>query len=460
MRLRGACAAVLALFVAAMASAAPLYGETSFSLSNGLQVVVIPNHRAPTITHWVWYKVGSADEQRGKSGAAHFLEHLMFRGTKTVKPKEFSELIARVGGEENAFTSWDYTAFHQTVSADQIELVMRLEADRMQNLVITADQLKPERNVVLEEWNMRTGDQPSGLLEMQLDAALYLNSQYRIPVLGWRNEIETLDVPDEEWFYKTWYAPNNAILMVAGDVTVDQVRKLAEKYYGPIPSRPVPERHRLDEPERSADTTVKLADPRVSQLTWSREYLAPSYRTAGNDLPYAIEVLCDVLGGGAASLMHKDFVLKQPLATEAAVEYDAARYDEGRIAIELDARPDVTADRIATEVDKLTADILAHGVSADDVAHAKKRLITDQQYAQDSLTEPVEIIGRALTTGRTLAELDAWPDKIAAVTPEQVNQAAHLVLGQKTHVDGILIPAPGVPGAPPPPKPRSTGEIR
>jgi zinc protease len=460
-RLGGVVAGLLAgLFLLGSAHAAPLYGETGFALANGLQVVVIPNHRAPTVTHWVWYKAGAADEQRGKSGAAHFLEHLMFRGTKTVKPKEFSELIARVGGEENAFTSWDYTAFHQTVSADQLDLVMRLEADRMQNLVITEDQLKPERSVVLEEWNMRTGDQPSGLLEIQLDAALYLNSQYRIPVLGWRNEIETLDVPDEQWFYNTWYAPNNAILIVAGDVTVDQVRALAEKYYGPIPSHPVPERHRLEEPARSADTTVRLADPRVRQLSWSREYLAPSYRTAGDDEPYALMVLADVLGGGAASRLHKEFVLERSLATDAVAEYDASRYDTGRLLMEVDARPKLDAEQIQTAVDAMLSDILAHGFSADEIARAKKRLVTDELYAQDSLTQPVEIIGRALTTGRTLAELDAWPAKINAVTPEQVNAAMHKLFEHKTSVTGILLPEAGAANAPPPPRPPSSAEIR
>ncbi len=460
MRISGLAALFLLVVSVAASAAESRFGETSFTLKNGLQVVVIPNHRAPTVTHWVWYKTGAADEERGRSGAAHFLEHLMFRGTKTVKPKEFSELVARVGGEENAFTSWDYTAFFQTVAADQLELVMRLEADRMHNLVITDEQLLPERKVVLEEWGMRTGNQPSALLDQQIEAALYLNHPYRIPVLGWKNEIETLDTAAEKHFYDTWYAPNNAVLIVSGDVTVDQVRTLAEKYYGPVPSKPVPPRIRLGEPDRSADAILKLADRRVRQPTWSRTYLAPSFRTAGDDRGYALEVLADVLGGGASSRLHKALVLEQSLATGAGAWYEGARYDEGRIMIEASARPDVTLDRLGDAAAAVLQQALKDGIGADEVARAKKRLITSARYAEDSLREPVEIIGRGLTTGLTLEQIDNWPKAIDAVTADQVNKVAREVFERKTSVTGFLMPAPGGPVAPEPVAAPPSGEIR
>lgn len=455
-----AALAVAAGLAGSPVRAATLFGEQSFTLANGLQVVVVPNHRAPTVTQWVWYKVGAADEERGKSGAAHFLEHLMFRGTKTLKPKEFSALIAREGGQENAYTSWDYTAFHQVVAADKLELVMKLEADRMQNLVITDDQLKPERDVVMEEWRMRTGNQPSGLLEMQVDSALYLNHPYRIPVLGWLNEIKQLDVAAEKHFYDTWYAPNNAVLIVAGDVTVDQVRSLAEHYYGAIPPKTLPPRVRVGEPERYADTTVRLEDRRVRQPEWSRYFLAPSYRTAGDDQPYALQVLASILGGGATSRLHKSLVLDHNLAGDAAAWYEGSRFDLGRVGIAADARPGVTLDQIGTAAGDVVAALLKDGVTEDEVARAKKRLVTEELYAQDSLTDPVEIIGRALTTGRTLAQLDQWPDKIGAVTVADVNKAAHEIFDKKPSVTGLLLPVAGAPVEEEKMVPPSSGEIR
>jgi zinc protease len=454
-------AALVATVIAGPGRAAETrFGEESFTLKNGLQVVVVPNHRAPTVTHWVWYKVGAADEERGRSGSAHFLEHLMFRGTKTVKPKEFSERVARIGGEENAFTSWDYTAYFQTVAADQLELVMGLEADRMHNLVITDDQLTPERSVVLEEWGMRTGNQPSALLDEQIEAALYLNHPYRIPVLGWKNEIETLDVPTERRFYDTWYAPNNAVLIVAGDVTTDQVRRLAEKYYGPVPSRPVPPRVRLGEPDRSADAVLQLQDRRVRQPSWSRLYLAPSYRTAGDDRAYALEVLADALGGGAASRLHKALVLDQGLATGAGAWYDGARYDLGRIEFVANARPDISLDRLGEAAAQVIDKALQEGITADEVERAKHRLITSALYAQDSLREPVELIGRSLAVGETLEQVDRWPDRIAAVTADQVNRVAREVIQHKPSVTGLLQPAPGGETTPLPMAAPPSGEIR
>ena len=457
-----AFAATLALAPGA-AGADPLFGETSFTLKNGLQVVVIPNHRAPIVAQWLWYKTGGADEERGHSGAAHFLEHLMFKGTKTMKPKEFSALVAQQGGEENAFTSWDYTAFHQQVASDKLELVMKLESDRMHNLVIVDDQLKPERDVVLEEWRMRIGNQPAALLDEQVQAALYLNHPYRIPVLGWTDEIKTLDVPAEKHFYDTWYAPNNAVLIVDGDVTVEQVKALAEKYYGPIPSKPVPARLRLQEPGRSADTTVTLHHPRVRTPRWSREYLAPSHNAGAKDQAYALEVLAEILGGGANSRLHHALVLDQQIATQAGAWYTAEKLDLSSFGFAATPRPDKTTDEVAAAVDEVLAKLLKDGVTGDEVAGAEKRLATTEAYAQDGIDFPIEIIGRALCTGGTLADIDAWPDRIKAITVEQVMAAAHDVLDGKPSVTGLLLPADAATAArvqAEPDMPSALGEIR
>ncbi len=461
--IRAALAALALAAQPAVAFAAPLFGEESFSLPNGLEVVVVPNHRAPVVSQFVWYRAGAADEERGRSGAAHFLEHLMFKGTKTLKPKEFSALVAAQGGQENAFTSWDYTAFFQTVAIDRLDLVMKLEADRMANLVITDQELQPEKKVVLEEWGMRIGNQPSALLDEQVEAALYLNHPYRIPVLGWVPEIEALDVAAEKHFYDTWYAPNNAILIVVGDVTVDQIRKLATKYYGPIPRKTVPERIRVAEPERSADTTVRLEHPRVRAPQWSRAFLAPSYRAGEKQHAYALEVLAEILGGGARGRLHRALVLDQQIATQAEAYYDPDRFDLAEFGLYVAPRPGIAMDKVADSVEAILADFLSKGPTDAEVTGAETRLVTQAVYARDSLDAPAQLIGRALTTGRTLAELDAWPERIKAVTKDQVIAAAHAVLDHKPSVTGELLPPKGLDLAnapPPPPLPAPSGDIR
>jgi zinc protease len=450
-RLFATAAAVVAFGIfmgSGAASAASLFGESEFTLPNGLDVVVVPNHRAPNVSQMVWYKVGSADEDRGWSGVAHFLEHLMFKGTKTLKPKEFSEIVARNGGQENAFTSWDYTAFYQTVAADRLPLVMQLEADRMHNLVITDEQLLPERKVILEEWRMRIGNVPSAVLDQQVEAALYLNHPYRIPVLGWSEEMAKLDLAHEKRFYDTWYAPNNAILIISGDVTVEAAKKLAIQYYGKIPRKPVPERVRPVEPMREANTTVELTSARVRNPLWSRVYLAPSYHSGETKYAYALEVLAEILGGGANSRLHKALVIDQQIATSAGAGYDPQRLDLGKFSYYVSPRAGTTIDAAAEAAQAVVAKVLAEGLTADEVDRAKTRLQNEVYYANDSLSQPGNVIGRALTTGSTLAELDAWPDRIGAVTLDEVNAAAHAVLDGKTSVTARLLPAkPGTPGA-------------
>src|SRR5712692_5448604 len=253
------------------------FGAEGFTLANGLQVVVIPNHRAPVVTQMVWYKVGAADEPRGKSGIAHFLEHLMFRGSRDVAPGEFSRLVAQNGGRDNAFTAEDYTAFHQTVAVDRLPLVMKLEADRMQNLVISDAVVLPEREVIIEERRSRIDNSPAALLNEQVRTAIFLNHPYRIPTIGWEHEMALLSTADAQAHYRTWYAPNNAVLVVAGDITAAQLKPLAEQYYGPIPARAVPPRDRLIEPPHAATARLELRSPRVAQANWTRSYLAPSY---------------------------------------------------------------------------------------------------------------------------------------------------------------------------------------
>src|SRR5262244_4139201 len=265
---------------------------THFKLANGLEVVVIPDHRTPVITHMVWYRVGAADETPGKSGLAHFLEHLLFKGTKKNPQGLFSQTVATIGGQENAFTSSDYTGYFQRTSREHLKMLMEFEADRMTGLVLTDDVVKPELQVVLEEQNMRVANNPGARLSEQMEAALYLNHPYQRPIIGWRQEIEKLTRDDALAFYRRFYTPNNAILVVAGDVTAEEVRKLAEETYGKVPRvAEIKPRARPREPEQQAARTVTLADARVTQPSVSRYYLVPSSSTAQPGESEALDVL-------------------------------------------------------------------------------------------------------------------------------------------------------------------------
>ena len=268
--------AVAALLLPGLAQARDNEAVTTFTLDNGMDVVVVEDHRAPVVQQMVWYRAGSADEPKGSSGVAHFLEHLLFKATDKLESGEFSATVAANGGRDNAFTSYDYTAYHQRVAADRLELMMEMESDRMRNIRLTPENIATERDVIIEERNQRTESNPGALMSEQMNAAQYLNHRYGSPVIGWMHEMEALDLDDALAFYKTYYSPNNAVLVVSGDVQPDAVRALAEKYYGVIPANPdLPERLRTQEPPQTAERRMIFRDARVAQPYVSRSYLAP-----------------------------------------------------------------------------------------------------------------------------------------------------------------------------------------
>ncbi|MGE0255910.1 MAG: M16 family metallopeptidase [Alphaproteobacteria bacterium] len=439
--------AALALVATALAlpdaGSAKVFEPTHFTLPNGLEVVVVENHRAPVVTHMVWYKVGAADEPPGRSGIAHFLEHLMFKGTLRRAPGEFSALVARNGGRENAFTSQDYTAYYQTVAADRLELVMELEADRMTNLTLTDAQIEPERKVVLEERGSRVDSDPRSILSEQVQAAAWLNHPYRLPVIGWRHEIEALSRPDIVDFYRAWYAPNNAILVVAGDVEPMAVRALAERYYGVIPSRPVPARVRPAEPPQMAPRVVTFSDARVEQPSWSRRWVAPSHRAGATAQVYPLEMLSEVLGGGATSRLYRALVVEQEVAVSAGAWYDGDAWDLGSFGVWLAPRPGVPLDRAVAALEAEIARLLADGVEAGEVERARQRLVDGAVFARDDLTAAARVLGQALAVGQGVEDVEAWPERIAAVTPADVAEAARAVLRPAGATTGVLLPAAG-----------------
>jgi zinc protease len=413
----------------------------SFTLNNGLQVVVIPDHRTPVVTQMIWYKVGSADETPGKSGLAHFLEHLMFKGTAKHPTGEFSQTVLRIGGNENAFTSVDYTGYFQRVPREQLATMMEFEADRMTGLILKDENVLPERDVVLEEYNMRVANNPEARLNEQIMAALYLNHPYGRPVIGWHQEIEKLDREDALAFYRRFYAPNNAILVIAGDVEAADVRPLIERSFGGIPSQPaIPARRlRPQEPEPAAPRTVTLSDPRVEQPGVRRYYLVPSATTAAAGESAALDVLAQLMGSGANSYLYRALVVDRPLAVSASASYSSTSLDPTQFSISVSPKPGVEFAQVEQVVDGVIADIVQNSIRAEDLERVKTQLIAEAIYAQDNQATLARWYGGALTTGLSIEDIRNWPDRIRAVTADQVRAAAQKWLDKKRSVTGYLI---------------------
>jgi zinc protease len=439
-------AALAVALTAALAPLAPagakVFDPVSFTLDNGLQVVVVVNRRAPIVHHSVWYRVGAADERAGESGLAHFLEHLMFKGTERLAPGEFSDIIAANGGRENAFTSWDYTGYYQIVAADRLEIMMKNEADRMANLRLTDDVVLPEREVVREERRSRIDNEPASQLGEVSRAVQFLNHPYRIPIIGWDHEIEQLSTEAAIRFYDKWYAPNNAVLIVAGDVDPEHVRALAEKYYGVIPPKDIPQRQRVEEPPQNAPREVRLESPRVPQPQVSVSYLAPSYRQASANEAYALQVAAEIIGGGATARLYSRLVVEQGIAGAAGADYSPTNYDYSTFEFYVAPRPGQELEPAEAALRKEIALLLEKGVTEEEVAAAKKRLAAGAVYARDSLSTAPRVIGSALTTGGSLEQVESWPDRIAAVTTEEVNAALKVVLREEQSVTSYLLPDP------------------
>jgi zinc protease len=438
-----------ASFLAFVFSASGAFAQTTvtsdppatFTLPNGLQVVVIQDHRTPVVTQMVWYKVGSADETPGKSGLAHFLEHLMFKGTSKHPAGEFSQTVLKVGGNENAFTSADYTGYFQRVPREQLGKMMDFEADRMTGLILKDENVLPERDVVLEEYNMRVANNPEARLSEQMMAALYLNHPYGRPVIGWHAEIEKLGREDALAFYKRFYAPNNAILVIAGDVDVNEVRPLVEQSFAKVPAQPeIPARRiRPQEPEPVAPRTVTLADPHVEQPTVKREYLVPSATTAAAGESATLDVLAQLMGNGSNSYLYRALVVDRPLAVNANAGYQGTSLDPTQFSISVAPRPGVEFSTVEQIVDKVIADLSQNTVPAEDLERVKTQLIAEAIYAQDNQATLARWYGGGLTTGLSIEDIRSWPDRIRAVTAEQVRAAAQTWLDKKRSVTGYLI---------------------
>lgn len=411
---------------------------TTFTLKNGMQAVVIEDHRAPVVTHMVWYRAGSADEKRGTSGIAHFLEHLMFKGTKTLAPGEFSKTVEALGGNDNAFTGNDQTAYYQRLAADRLDVVMKMEADRMRNLILSEDDVATERQVILEERAQRIDSSPEALFSEQMDAAQYLNHPYGTPIIGWRQEMQQLSRQNALDWYQHYYAPNNATLIVAGDVDPAKVKAMAETWYGPLkPSEGIADRIRPQEPPQLAERRMSFSDPNISQPYITRSYLAPERNSGAQEQAAALSFLSALLGGNPqTSLLSRALIFDQKIAIAAGASYDGTSLDPTTFSVYVVPAPGVKLANAEAAMDKVLADLLEKGIDKAQFDRLKTQLRADLIYRKDDVSSLAEDYGAALTTSLTVEDVQAWPDVLQAVTEEDVIKAARAVLDRRHSVTG------------------------
>jgi len=442
----GGCADFRLPFAGASAGAIHQVAEgpgapETFMLANGMEVLVIPDHRAPVVTHMVWYRIGAADEMPGKTGLAHFLEHLMFKGTDKIAPGEFSKIVARNGGQDNAFTNYDFTAYFQAIAKDRLPLVMEMEADRMTHLKLTDKEVLPERDVVLEELRMRIENEPIAQLQSQMSAALFGASPYGRDAIGYKAEVAKLSTGDALDFYHRYYTPNNAILIVAGDMTAAELKPLAEKYYGVIaPRAPTLDRKRPAVAWPQSPVRVTLHDARVQEASWLRFYPAPSSAEIGPRASAALDVLAQILGGGTTSRLYQALVVRDQKATSVEAWYSGDQIGSGSFGLYALPRVGGNIEDAEKAVDAALADFLKSDISEDELERARGQLAASAIYARDRQQTLAYVYGSGIMTGLTPKEIDGWPDAIRAVTAADVRAAARHVLDARHAVTGELLP--------------------
>lgn len=438
--LRRLSAALILLLVPLIAQAQE--EVTTYSLDNGMDIVVIEDHRAPVVVHMLWYRIGSADEPVGASGVAHFLEHLLFKGTERFGPGELSAIVAAQGGSDNAFTSYDYTGYFQRVAADRLELMMEMEADRMKNIRLTEADIVTERDVILEERNQRVENSPGALAREQFMAAQYLNHRYGTPVIGWRHEMEELGLQDALSFYHLYYSPNNAILVVAGDVEPEEVLAMAEKHYGPIPAEPdLPARLRPQEPRQTAERRLIYADPRVAQPYLTRTYLAPERDRGAQKEAAALVYLAELLGGSPfTSALGQALQFDSNIAVFAGASYNGSWLDATTFDLTVVPSEGVSLDEAEAALDMVIADFLAGEIDPEQMDRIRTQLRASEIYARDNVQGLAQRYGAALTQGLTVEDVQTWPQILQEVTAEDVKAAARKVLDRRQSVTGYVVP--------------------
>lgn len=420
----------------ALASAPMQY----FTLDNGLEVVVVPNHRVPAVAHIMWYRVGGADDPKGKSGLAHFLEHMMFQGTKTLKPGEYAETIARLGGKQNAFTSYDVTGYYAIIAKEHLETVMKLEADRMQAITPDEEQIAREREVILEERSARIDNYPQAQLAEAMQAAMYLHYPYQRPLIGWRHEMEGLNRDDVLTFFERYYHPGNAVLVLSGDITEEEAKPLAEQYYGGIAPGPDVSRSREVEPPHLASRRVTLVHEKVGKPQFSRDYLAPTYGWGDEAQIIPLDIAAEMLGGGKTSHLYQRLVVERKLATGVSAGYSAFLLGPGAFSVSATPADGVSIESLEAAVDEELAAFLSGKLDEDAFARAKIQMKADTIYAREGLFTMGRIAGYVRMLELPLSYIVKWPEAVENVTIEHVRNALNSTLNMNHSVTGVLLP--------------------
>lgn len=434
--------AVLALLLALLCAAAAQAKVLESTLPNGLRVLVKEDHRAPVVVCMVWYRAGSMDEFNGTTGVAHMLEHMMFQGTAEVPGGEFSRIIARAGGRDNAFTNKDSTVYHQQVHKSKLALVLQLEADRMANLQLSNDQFSRELKVVMEERRLRTDDQPKSLVYEAFMAAAYNANPYRTPVIGWMNDLQTLSAEDARAWYRRWYAPNNATLVVVGDVSASAVLEEAEKYFGPIAARALPERKAQLEPAQRGTRRVSVRA--VAELPYlMMGWHVPSLRNVEQDWePYALEMLAAVLDGSDAARLDRELVRESRLALSAGAEYDSINRGPALFVVEGTPAPGKTVDDLEKALRLQVQRIVAEGVTDEELRRARAQVTASQVFQLDSMFAQAREIGALNNVGLPPDSVALQARKLTQISAEQVREVARKYLLDDNVTVAVLEPEP------------------
>jgi zinc protease len=412
----------------------------SFTLKNGLEVIVIPNHRVPAVSHTLWFKIGAADDPRGKSGLAHYHEHAMFLGTSKYKAGDYSNIIARNGGEQNAFTGYDATAYYINISKENLPLAMEMESDRMNELTASDADMEKEKQVIIEERRMRIDNNPDAMLAEQVNAALFRNHPYHMPVIGWQHEMDGLTRQDVIDFHETWYHPGNAILIVSGDVTAEEVKRLAEKYYGKIPKADVPARIWTDEPPQRASRHMVMRHTQVTQPELSRTYFSSSLGYGKKEDALPLFVLAHVLGGGKTSRLYRSLVTEQKLASDVDVDYNG--FSRGPSEFFIGITPDQGVDNAAIEegLNRELEQFLKNGMTSEELNRAKTLLKAETVFARDGLSGVANIMGWIRMIGLPTNYFADWPKLVDNISAAQVLTAAQNTLKEEQSVTALLLP--------------------
>jgi len=431
---------VLVMVLFSGESLAKSFGASSFELDNGMQVVVIPNTKVAAVSHMVWYKIGGQDEPIGKSGIAHVLEHMMFKGTPRYGKGQFSRTVARSGGNDNAFTGFDYTAYFQNIAREKLELVMDMEADRMENLLFEEEEFLKERDVVLEERSDRVDNKPHSLLGERMKAVLFQNHPYGTPLIGWRHEIAALTLEDAKDWYNKYYAPNNAILIVSGDITKKELKPLAEKYYGKIKPKKTPERTMITEPKHMTPITVTLEDEKVTKPQWSRYYLAPSQNSEGKEHAFPLILLSYILGASDTSRLYQNLIVEKQMASSVGSYYNDLQLGQSTFSFYATPAKDGNIEELEKQIEEQIKLIKEKGVTKEELKRAKKALIAETIYAREDLKTLAYLYGQTMAIGLGVDYADDWERNINKVSLKQIKEAANEVLQLERSVTGYLEP--------------------